>query len=101
MKQRQFHFEWDVVKASTNVRKHGVSFEMAATVFYDPRMRSIPDVKHSDVEERWFSIGLAANGTLLSIAYVWQELSSVTTKIRLISARKATPPEARYYEESL
>jgi uncharacterized protein len=101
MNERQFQFEWDEIKASTNVRKHGVSFEMAATVFYDPGMRTIPDVEHSDVEERWFSIGLASNRTLLSIAYVWQELSSVTTKIRLISARKATQPEARYYEENL
>ncbi len=64
-------------------------------------MRTIPDVEHSDVEERWFSIGLASNRTLLSIAYVWQELSSATTKIRLISARKATQVEARYYEENL
>ena len=101
MNERQFQFEWDEIKASTNIRKHGVSFEMAATVFHDPRMRTIPDVEHSGVEERWFSIGLASNRTLLSIAYVWQELSSVTTKIRLISARKATQPEARYYEENL
>jgi uncharacterized DUF497 family protein len=71
MNERRFQFEWDEIKASTNVRKHGVSFEMAATVFYDPGIRTIPDVEHSDVEERWFSIGLASNRTLLSIAYVW------------------------------
>lgn len=101
MNQRQFHFEWDEIKASINVRKHRVSFETAATVFYDSRMLTAPDVEHSDIEERWFSIGLANNGTLLSIAYLWQELSSVTTKIRLISAREATPREARYYEENI
>jgi len=39
MNQRQFQFEWDEIKAASNLRKHGVSFEMAATVFYDPRMR--------------------------------------------------------------
>ena len=86
MNQWQFQFEWDETKASTNLRKHGVSFETAATVFYDPRMRTVPG--------RWFSIGSASNHTLLSIVYVWQELSSAITKIRLISARKATPPEA-------
>jgi uncharacterized DUF497 family protein len=57
--------------------------------------------RHGDIEERWFSIGSARNSTLLSIVYVWQELSSAITKIRLISARKATRPEARYYEENL
>lgn len=101
MSDRRFQFEWDVIKASTNVRKHGVSFEMAATVFNDPRMRTIPDIEHSNVEERWFSVGLARNRTLLSIAYVWLELAPVTTKIRLISARKAAQAEARYYEENL
>lgn len=100
MNPRQFQFEWDEIKAATNVRKHGVSFEMAATVFYDPGMRTIPDVEHSDIEERWFSVGLASNRTLLSIAYIWQELPPMTTKIRLISARKATQSEARYYEEN-
>ena len=48
MNQRQFQFEWDEIKASTNRRKHGVSFEMAATVFYDVWMRTVPDVRHSD-----------------------------------------------------
>lgn len=99
MNERQFLFEWD--KASANARKHEVSFEMGATVFYDPRIRTIPDVEHSDIEERWFSIGVASNRTLLSIAYVWRELSSATIKIRLISARKATQPKARFYEENL
>jgi hypothetical protein len=101
MNHRQFQFEWDEIKASTNLRKHSVSFETAATVFYDPRLLTLADVEHSDIEERWFSIGSASNRTLLSIVYVWQELSSAITKIRLISARKATQPEARYYEEDL
>ena len=101
MNERQFQFEWDEVKASFNVQKHGVSFETAATIFYDPRILTVPDEKHSEVEERWFSIGAVSNGVLLSIVYVWQELSPVTTKIRLISARKATRSEARYYEDNL
>ena len=78
-----------------------MSFETAAIIFYDPRLLTVPDVEHSEIEERWFSIGSASNGVLLSIVYVWQELSSVTTRIRLISARKATQSEARYYEENL
>ncbi len=101
MSERQFQFEWDDVKSSSNVRKHGVSFERAATVFYDPRILTVADAEHSDIEERWFSIGAASDGVLLSIVYLWLELSSVTTKIRLISVRKATQSEARYYEENL
>jgi uncharacterized DUF497 family protein len=73
LNERQFQFEWDEVKASFNVQKHGVSFETAATIFYDPRILTVPDEKHSEVEERWFSIGAVSNGVLLSIVYVWQE----------------------------
>jgi uncharacterized protein len=99
--QRQFQFEWDEAKASSNARKHGVSFERAATVFYDPRILTIPDVEHSNAEDRWFSLGMASDGVLLTLVYVWLESSSGTTKIRLICARRGTRSEARYYEESL
>jgi hypothetical protein len=99
--ERQFQFEWDQAKSASNLQKHGVPFEKAAAVFHDPYLLSVPDEENSDIEERWFSIGAARDGVLLSIVYLWKESSSGLTKIRLISARRATPSEARYYEESI
>ena len=98
---RQFQFEWDEVKAAANLRKHGVSFELASTVFADPRLITLADLEHSEVEERWFSIGCANNGAMVSIVYLWSEADPATTKVRLISARVATQTEIRHYEESL
>jgi len=98
---RQFQFEWDEIKAAANLRKHGVSFEHACTVFSDPQLLTLADLDHSEVEERWFSIGCASNGTMLSIAYLWSEADPAMTKIRLISARQATQTEIRLYGESL
>jgi uncharacterized DUF497 family protein len=99
--EKQFQFEWDEVKAAANLRKHGVAFELASTVFADPRILTVADLEHSGSDERWFSIGCASNGAMLSIAYVWDESSLETTTIRVISARKATRSEIRYYEGSL
>jgi uncharacterized DUF497 family protein len=101
LNERQFQFEWNEIKAAANVRKHGVSFELASTVFYDPRILTTADLEHSETEERWFSIGSASNGAMLSIVYIWSESDPATTKIRLISAREATQTEIRHYEESL
>jgi len=101
LNDRQFQFEWDEIKAAANVRKHGVSFELASTVFNDPRLLTLADVEHSEIEERWFSIGWASNGAMLSIVYLWSESHPATTKIRLISAREATQAEIRHYEESV
>ncbi|MGI8988487.1 MAG: BrnT family toxin [Bryobacteraceae bacterium] len=83
------------------MRKHGISFELASTVFNDPRLLPVADLEHGGTEERWFSIGGASNGALLSIVYVWLELDPATTRIRLISAREATQTEICHYEESL
>jgi uncharacterized DUF497 family protein len=101
LNDRQFQFEWDEIKAAANVRKHGVSFELASTVFNDPRLVTIADLEHSEAEERWFSVGCASGGALLSIVYLWSESDHGTTKIRLIMARQATRNEIRHYEESL
>ena len=94
-------FEWDKRKARANLRKHGVAFGLARTVFGDPRILTVADLEHSESQDRWFSIGLASNGSLLSIAYLWDESGPETTTIRVISARKATHSEIRYYQESL
>jgi len=98
--ERQYQFEWDEIKAAANVLKHGISFELASTIFADPRLLTVADLEHSAIEERWFSIGLANDGRMLSVAYLWSEFEPPITKVRLISARRATPTEIRHYQES-
>jgi uncharacterized DUF497 family protein len=56
--ERRFQFEWDQNKAGANVQKHGVSFQLARTVFSDPRLLTVADLGQSEVEERWFSNGI-------------------------------------------
>jgi uncharacterized DUF497 family protein len=62
---------------------------------------TVADLEHSETEERWFSIGGAANGALLSVVYLWSDGDPATFKIRLISARNATHAEIRQYREGL
>lgn len=100
MNEREFQFDWDETKAIANLRKHGVSFELASTVFHDPRLLTVADLEHGEAEERWFSIGRASNGAMLSVVYLWSEPDPRTTKIRLISARQASKTEIRQYQES-
>lgn len=65
----QYDFEWDIKKAERNFRKHKISFERAATIFRDPNLLSIPDEGHSEIEERWLTMGLDENGVLLVISH--------------------------------
>ncbi len=101
MNGRPFQFEWDEAKAHANVRKHGVSFDVACTVFNDPRLLTVADLEHGEIEERWFSIGCAGSGAMLSVVYLWSDADPELTKIRLISARTATQTEIRHYQEGL
>ena len=101
MNERPFQFEWDDVKAGVNARKHDITFELASTVFHDPRLLTVADLEHSRTEERWFSVGCAANGAVLSVVYLWSDADPLATKIRMISARKATQAERRQYKEAL
>jgi uncharacterized DUF497 family protein len=96
-----FQFEWDEVKADANARKNGVTFELASTVFHDSRLLTVADLEHSDTEERWFSVGSASNGAVLSVVYLWSGADTAATNIRLISARKSTQAESRHYQEGL
>jgi uncharacterized protein len=98
--ERQYEFEWDDNKAATNVRKHGVSFELASTVFHDPGVLTVADLEHGEAEERWFSIGCSAIGVVITVVYLWSEITPGAVKIRLISARRATATELRQYEET-
>jgi uncharacterized DUF497 family protein len=87
-------FEWDRRKAKANLRKHGVSFEEAQTVFTDPLSMTLPDPDHSEDEERFIDIGMSDNRRVLVVVYTERG-----RRIRLISARKATPVERKQYEE--
>jgi uncharacterized DUF497 family protein len=88
-------FEWDARKAADNRAKHKVSFEEAVTVFGDPLGRIIDDPRHSEDEERLVLLGQSRRHRLLVVMFA--ERGEV---IRLISARQATRPERRVYEES-
>jgi uncharacterized protein len=81
------------------VSKHGISFELASTVFADPGLLTAADLEHSAIENRWISVGFASDGRMLSVLYLWSESQPPITKVRLISARRATPAEIRQYEE--
>ena len=87
--------EWDPVKAEANLKKHRVSFEEASTVFDDPLFITFLDVEHSIDEERYITLGLSRRSRLLLIAHTDREGA-----IRIISARKATKNERRFYEEA-
>jgi uncharacterized DUF497 family protein len=87
-------FEWDSHKAEANLRKHGVNFEEAQTVFTDPLSITLADPDHSADEERFIDIGMSDNRRVLVVVYTER-----VQRIRLISARKATPAERKQYEE--
>ncbi|MFB0535614.1 MAG: BrnT family toxin [Anaerolineae bacterium] len=87
-------FEWDRHKAEANLRKQGVSFEEAQTVFTDPLSITLPDPDHSEDEERFIDIGMSDNRRVLVVVYTERG-----QRIGLISARKATPMERKQYEE--
>ena len=89
-----YSFEWDPDKDETNRRKHGVSFEEAATVFGDPLSLNMDDPDHSTAEQRYIVVGLSERYRLLLISYVAIEQST-----RIISARQVTRAERKHYEE--
>ena len=97
----QYDFDWDPKKARGNLRKHKVSFERAASVFRDPNLLSIPDEEHSRSEERWITIGLDGNAVLLVLSYKFMSLDDESSRIRIISARKATKAETKQYEKGI
>lgn len=85
---------WDRFKASSNRKKHGVTFEEAATVFYDPLSLTIADPRHSDEEDRLVIIGLSLEQRLLVVAH-----TDEGDVIRIISARLADSLERKEYAE--
>ena len=86
-------FEWDSEKATENVRKHRVSFDEAATTFFDPLSMTVPDPDHSVGERRFITMGASSGGRLVVVAHT--ERGST---LRIISARLASAPERKRYE---
>jgi uncharacterized DUF497 family protein len=87
-------FEWDPKKAASNLRKHRVSFEEAASVFSDLLATVYEDPDHSAREKRYLTVGTSSRGRLLHIAY-----SDRGERIRIINARKVTSKERELYEK--
>ena len=90
-------FEWDENKNETNKKKHRVSFDEAATVFYDEEALLIDDEEHSQEEERFILLGFSKRANLLVVCHCCRERAC--SVIRIISARKATDSEANAYYE--
>jgi uncharacterized DUF497 family protein len=85
---------WDPAKAISNLSKHDVDFQEAATVFRDPLLLVQADMEHSQEEERWIALGKSVKQLLLVVVHTEDEHT-----IRLISARRAEPRERRRYEQ--
>ena len=86
-------FEWDDEQAASNLRKHGVNFEEAKTVFEDPFALTVPDDLHSEDEQRWITLGLSLLARVLLVVHTERK-----ERIRIMSARQATPSERSQYE---
>ncbi|MCB0264467.1 MAG: BrnT family toxin [Calditrichia bacterium] len=100
MREKPFHykFEWDFVKAEKNLQKHDIRFENAAEIFKDPLSISLFDKTHSDIEERWITLGQDYSGKLIVVVHTFEELEEADIRIRIISARKATKREVKAYQ---
>jgi uncharacterized protein len=89
-------FDWDPSKAASNLRKRGVSFEEAKSVFYDEFAVQFYDEPHSSNEERFLMLGMSSGASLLLVCHCERSDGNV---IRIISARKATKQEGLYYPQ--
>jgi uncharacterized protein len=89
-------FEWDIAKATTNSRKHGVSFVEATSVFSDPLAITIFDPEHSPDEDRYIAVGVSSAGRFLMAAFTERD-----ERIRIINARELTRRERTAYEKEI
>jgi len=88
------HFEWDDRKEKANIKKHGVSFDEARTVFYDENAIQFFDPDHSEDEDRFILLGMSFKLRVLIVCHCFRESEEV---VRLISARKAIKNEQKEY----
>lgn len=97
MNRLTYQFAWDAAKARSNAAKHGVTFKLAMSVLRDPLALTIFDGEHSDQEERWITLGRAANGQYLVVVHTFEHTSPADVAVRIISARKADRDEVNDY----
>ena len=90
----ELRFEWDEKKASTNEKKHGVTFTEAKSVFFDEDALVIPDPDHSQAEDRFIILGLSEEKRALVVVHCFRSAGSV---IRIIFARRAGTKEQKPY----
>ena len=90
----EIRFEWDADKAKANLRKHGISFEEARTVFFDENAVQFFDPDHSDEEDRFILLGMSSKLRVIVVCHCFREGEAV---IRLFSARRADKAEERDY----
>lgn len=88
-------FEWDPAKAASNLKKHCVSFEEARSVFYDEFALQFFDERNSEDEDRFLMLGLSSEAQLLIVCHCERHHGNT---IRIISARKATKNESKFYQ---
>lgn len=88
-------FEWDAVKAVSNQKKHGVSFEEAQSVFYDEFAVQFFNEDNSEAEDRFLMLGFSDEARLLIVCHCERDQGNT---IRIISARKAIKNEGKYYQ---
>lgn len=91
----ELRFEWDEGKNKENIKKHGVSFEEAQTVFFDEHAMRFFDPDHSDKEDRFLMLGLSFKLRILVVCHCFRKDE---TTVRIISARKAIKQEAKNYK---
>ncbi len=93
---KTLQFDWDENKAKANIKKHGISFEEAKSVFYDEYARLMPDPDHSESEDRFILLGFCMGLKVLTVVHCYKDEENI---IRIISARKSTKNETKYYKE--
>lgn len=87
-------FEWDPKKERANLKKHGVSFDEARSIFFDDYAIQFYDDSHSDNEDRFIMLGMSIESRILVVCHCEREAENL---IRIISARKATKSEQKHY----
>jgi len=87
-------FEWDATKADQNLKKHGIEFVEATTVFADPLSITVQDPDHSEIENRFIIVGYSNRFRPLIVSHIDRD-----GRIRIISARQLTSAERKDYEE--
>lgn len=93
----EFIFEWDANKARVNLQKHKVGFDETQNVFDDPFLITFPDELHSEIEDRFVSIGMSTREQVLLVVHIERKETNENIVIRIICCRKATRSERKIY----